>query len=372
MAIIKGKYLDGKSSKPNTVDVKLNPHFIEFSETTEPFFSDKKAINERWAIHELEDIAFSRSNTIHIKYGKFPFQNLMIEAPKDIKTFSSYYPSLQQKNHLFESVLKGNPFKVLIGSAVVLIAIVVTYFYLLAPIVANKIAVFVPKNVEIQLGNQTYNKLAPSLDINEQKSAQLNDFFDALGFQSQYPVEIYLSDKKMVNACALPGGKMIFFQGILDKMDSWEELAGVMAHELAHIEQRHSLKTIAKQLSSYLAISAITSDLSGVSAVLFDASLNINSLSNSRSQEREADEIGFQYLINQNIDPQGMIDLFGKINTPDFSFAGKKGKKAFEYLSSHPLTEKRIQYLEEQNKTIEQKQYLDRPQIKRLFHLLKS
>jgi len=212
--------------------------------------------------------------------------------------------------------------------------------------------------------------LFATLEINEAKSETLTNFFNKAGFTSDYPLELYVADDPVVNAFAVPGGKIVIYQGILDVFDTWEQLAAVLAHELAHVEKRHSLKQMSRSLSTYLAFSILTSDASGVSAVIVDNAFMVKDMSNSRSMETEADMVGFDYLQDLKIDPNGMVKLFGALKRQEGELSGNMGK-ALKILSTHPLTDDRISYLQNRIDELPSLDFRERPDLEKYFEELK-
>ncbi len=348
MANLQGIYYDGKTSKAHSVDIILNANTIQFDAK---YADPQKHI---WSIGEMEDIGFTASDTLQIKYGDFPHQTLILKG-ENARRFHQFYPELK-KDPIFHRVLKGNLFKVVFASLFLLIGTVLFNIYVLVPYVSEKAVVLVPKQAEITMGERMWPLYEANLNINEQKSQQLNAFFEEVGFESQYPVELYVSDLEHVNAFAMPGGKIVVFQGILDLMDSWEELAGLLGHELAHVEKRHSFKSICASLSSYLLVSVMTSDVGGITAVILESGINVQNLVHSRSHEKEADEVSLAYLQELNVDPNGLVELFEAMQAySENDIVSADVAQALEFLSSHPATANRIAYLtnaiEKTNKT---------------------
>ncbi len=143
----------------------------------------------------------------------------------------------------------------------------------------------------------------------------------------------------MVNAFALPGGDIIIFRGLIEKSKRPEELAGVMAHEIQHIEQRHMTKILIKDKLLDIIVSSMTGDSGGAGTALI-AAKTLGSLAYRRSEESSADTEGLKMLVDARIDPNGLIDFFETLkkeygNMPDI----------FKYISTHPDTGGRIEKL---------------------------
>ena len=154
---------------------------------------------------------------------------------------------------------------------------------------------------------------------------------------------ITVINDEMVNAFALPDGRIMVYTGILRKMDKQEELAGVLSHEISHVEHRHSMRLLTRSLSGYLLLSLLLNDVNGIMTVLVDNAHNLQNLSYSRKFEEEADLSGLDLLRQHKIDPQGMVELFKILSKEhDIEIPG--------WLNSHPVSEDRIKYIREKIK----------------------
>jgi predicted Zn-dependent protease len=137
----------------------------------------------------------------------------------------------------------------------------------------------------------------------------------------------------IVNAFAAPGGSVVIFRGLLQRTDSPEQLAGVLAHELQHVLQRHSTRAIVQHASSGLLIAALTGDVTGPLAYGLEAARVLGHFRYSREAETEADTEGLKMLLAARVDPAGMIAFF----EPPKDTADKHEESAADkYLSSHP------------------------------------
>jgi predicted Zn-dependent protease len=142
-----------------------------------------------------------------------------------------------------------------------------------------------------------------------------------------------------VNALAVPGGTIIVFRGLLDKTRSPEELAGVLAHEVQHILQRHATRALLQQLSMKVLLAAAVGDAKGLSYGLEGARI-LGMLRYSRQYEDEADAEAIRLLVACGIDPRGLAAFFEAIQADR-----EASLKIPAYLSTHPDMEGRIQRL---------------------------
>jgi len=162
--------------------------------------------------------------------------------------------------------------------------------------------------------------------------------------------EVFLVQDRSVNAFALPGGFVGVHLGLIAITSSSDELAGVLAHELSHVSQRHiargivntqrtTLLSLAGLILGVLAASrAGSSDGVQAAVVGSQAAAAQGQLNYSRDMEREADRVGFGVLTDAGYSPGGMASMFEKLDSAN----RLNDSGAFPYLRSHPLTVDRI------------------------------
>jgi len=159
---------------------------------------------------------------------------------------------------------------------------------------------------------------------------------------AKVPFTIKLIDGEEVNAFALPGGFFFVYSGLVLKAESESELAGVMAHEIAHVAARHGTRQATRgQIVNLASIPLIFMGGWTGYGVRQAAGLAIplGFLSFSRGFEREADTLGLQYLFKAGYDPIAFVDFFEKIQ----SLEKKKPGTIAKVFSSHPMTDDRIE-----------------------------
>lgn len=143
------------------------------------------------------------------------------------------------------------------------------------------------------------------------------------------------------NAMSLPGGNVIVTTGLLEMTDQAEELLGVFAHEFAHERKRHVFQEWLSAGGPWLVLQILMSDRNGRLNLMSDISGVLIMQSFSQKHEREADDVGFDYLVAANVNPHGMIEALTKLKVGEGFNPG-----ALEAFSSHPATEKRIRHLQ--------------------------
>jgi hypothetical protein len=170
---------------------------------------------------------------------------------------------------------------------------------------------------------------------------------------SKVPFTIKVLDTDEINAMALPGGYFYVNSGLILACDSEDELAGVMAHEIAHVSAHHAAREMTKL--NYMQIGSIPLMIfaqgSWVGYGIYEASqlaVPLTFLQFSREYEAEADYLGVQYAYRSGYDPQGMVSIFEKLDALQKHRPGALSK-AF---SDHPATPDRIVSTETEIATI--------------------
>ncbi len=211
-----------------------------------------------------------------------------------------------------------------------------------------------PEDKEIELGNLY---LPASLDEFEGSypEEKVQEYIQTIGKKlaknstRKVPYQFYLVNSGVVNAFALPGGPVVITRGIFLTLEDEDELAGILAHEIGHIERRHHARFVEKQLALNVLLQIgslfLPQNLSG--ELLFQlgrVSAGLLSLKFSRDQEREADEEGFILLLKTGYSPEGMLKVFER-------FKKMEKKRPPEWISTHPLPETRIKDWQERMET---------------------
>jgi Zn-dependent protease with chaperone function len=142
----------------------------------------------------------------------------------------------------------------------------------------------------------------------------------------RYDFRVTIVDDTLVNALAVPGGAMVVFRGLLRSSVNPEELAGVLAHEMQHVQLRHGTRAIMRQLPLLMGGGGDAAAVLGV----------LGALSYARADEEEADQEGMRLIMAARIDPRGMVSFFDALER----IAGP-GSPMLTYLSTHPATGER-------------------------------
>jgi predicted Zn-dependent protease len=163
----------------------------------------------------------------------------------------------------------------------------------------------------------------------------------------KYPYSFTMADYREINAFALPGGPVWLNRGVLHTATNESQVAGVLAHEVAHIAQRHAADQLTKATVANLGLGllgAVLGNGGGAGAAQMAAGFLTNGifLKFSRDDEREADQVGLQILRKAGWDGRGMVELFQILQQE-----AKRNPGSVEtFFSSHPPPQDRISRLQ--------------------------
>jgi predicted Zn-dependent protease len=150
-----------------------------------------------------------------------------------------------------------------------------------------------------------------------------------------YRYQFRIIDNDNVNAFTIPGGNIYVFSGLITLSDSPEEVAAVLAHEIAHAEKRHVVHKIVKEFSIAVIAGIIAG---GDPGIILKIIQQVIGSSFDREQEEEADRYALELLEKAKIDPSHLGDFFAKLDEKGLSYS-----KELEFLMTHPHTDSRIE-----------------------------
>lgn len=230
---------------------------------------------------------------------------------------------------------------------------------------------------EVQAGQQAAaqtNRQMPILS----NSSPIAQYVQKLGERlasfapgEQWPYSFHVVDQKEINAFALPGGPVYVNLGTIQVADNEAELAGVMAHEISHVVQRHATRAATKQYKAQVGLGILGALLGGsIGGQLAAAGISFAAgsyfLKNSRQSEKEADLLGTDIMYDAGYDPKALPIFFQKIES--------EGSQGPQFLSDHPDPGNRIGYVTEEVNTLPPKSNLkeDSPEFDRIKKLALS
>lgn len=165
----------------------------------------------------------------------------------------------------------------------------------------------------------------------------------AVSYRDEFPWDVkIINDPENLNAFATPGGHIYVFTGLIKYLDSEDQLAGVLGHEIAHADQRHSMKQLQKQYGiSFVTKLILGENAGGAERIAGQIAGQLVGLKFSRDYEREADKFSVEYLgATEYYACDGAAGFFQKMQTLE-----NRGNPP-EFISTHPSPDNRVQEIQ--------------------------
>jgi predicted Zn-dependent protease len=246
----------------------------------------------------------------------------------------------------------------------VVIAVILFLNFIFSSLVADVGLKLITPEYEAKLGDEMFQSAIPPTSIDGKRTAMIQSFANKLELSKTYNIQVSVMKSDDINAFAIPGGHIVVYAGLIEKMKSHEELVALLGHEASHINERHTTRAMLKDLSSKLFL-IFFMDVSQVGAILLLNADRLRGLSYSRGLEKEADEEGLKIMLKNKVNLNGMVQLFetlqiaDTVHTPDI-------------LNTHPLTEKRIMYTKENIRKANQRDAVVDAELQRLWLNIKN
>lgn len=188
----------------------------------------------------------------------------------------------------------------------------------------------VPRSLENRLGNLMVGDFGERTCSTPQGDAALRALVQRMNVAPD--VDVRVVNVGMVNAVTLPGGHVLLFRGMINQAKSPEEVAGVLAHEVGHVEHRHVLQALLRQMGLSVILGGLDGNVGGYTNALLSAGY-------SRSAEAQADGYAIDSLAQAGISPLGAAAFFRRLSGSEVK--GNRAAAMLGYLSSHPMSSER-------------------------------
>jgi predicted Zn-dependent protease len=238
--------------------------------------------------------------------------------------------------------------QLLIAAGLIVGTFIVGIWLLLS--IVGRLIYFIPPQVEQNIGKlivPVYEQQAAEGEVQDSLNKLLDRLETNLPQETQQARDyriLYISDDT-VNALAIPGDRVIIYQGLLAKVESENELMMVLGHELGHFAHRDHLRGIGNALVLRMVVASLFGDL-GIFQPAANSVRALADASYSQKQEKQADEFGLTLLDRTYGHVAGATDFFAKLS--------KEKKRSISFLSSHPASKTRVRELQ---KLIKQNRY---------------
>ncbi len=316
-------YSDGKTAQ--THDVK-----IEFLTDSIQFYHQNEAV--KWNYDEIQ-LVDPKVQKIYLLTN--PDARLTLSYI-DFEAFLLHCPKYNKKGRA------KSEFKLIMTLVALGFSICAIVFFGI-PILAHPLAKITPPNLERQLSNSVTAQLDLAMDFCKTDTKSIKNLQKLADKISQnadlsFPIEVGGLNTSMPNAFAMPAGKIYFTKGLIETAENGDEVAAVMAHEIAHVENRDVLVSLYRVMGFGIILDAVVGGGSGAGQQLIMLGANLSDLKNSRDAEGQADIRGLEILTKSGIDGHGMSSFFEKIQKIEDNMGVLKGS---EFISSHPDSGKR-------------------------------
>ena len=233
----------------------------------------------------------------------------------------------------------------LVGVVIIACILLVGYFFGL-PAVAERIADRIPVETEQALGRHALEWLdkkgwfmPTALDRKKQDGirAGFDGFRSDLPLKNYYQLEFRASKIMGANAFAFPGGVIVITDDMVKAAESPEEVLAVLAHEMGHVELRHTMRSVLQNSAIAVVAATITSDAASLSGAVAGLPVLVAQTQYSREFESAADDYAFRLLKRKGHSPAAFASIMERL--------AKKyvqEERAFAYVSTHPVTEERV------------------------------
>jgi len=160
--------------------------------------------------------------------------------------------------------------------------------------------------------------------------------------QSPFPIQVRAVHAPMINAFALPGGHVLITDDLIAEAETPDEVAAVLAHEIAHVERRHVMQSVWRSLGAGMLLDLVVGGGSGAGQQAVLLAGQASELSFGRAAETESDEVGRSYLHAAGLSSRGMADFFERMEAEEVD-APQQVDEVSEWWMTHPNTALRIQ-----------------------------
>ncbi len=332
------RFFDGETAKPHQVNVELYGACLRIRTPDNSFTKD-------WLYKEIKVL----EQPVPPQPARLTFHE---DTDMRLYVEPEYWSALQSKlpGTAFRKITLSTHWKFLSGYAGLSIFFIIGAV-LFGPKLFEQASRLIPQSTEVQMGKMMLESsinipvcVAPQGQVALEKMA----YSLKQGMTRDISLNVrVVSDDETLNALAAPGGYLVIFSGILKKADSAEEVAGVLAHEMAHIEMNHPMKSLMRNLGVTFMLQMMFGDAGAISNTAQLAGI-INQLHYSRADELEADRVGHTLLEKANIDPSGLTVFFERLKQVEAKandHSSVNWSNFDEYLSTHPHIEQRINKL---------------------------
>jgi beta-barrel assembly-enhancing protease len=332
-----GYYLDGHTAARQRITATPSPCGIEIA--------GDEGWARRWSYDEIELIQGAYAGE-PVRLGKRHSAETLVIASNSILT-AIHQHARSSHPHIHDPKSRPQRLRLTVMAGIAVVCLTVGLYRWGIPAFSAAIASYIPVSWEQHVGAEVVAHFATE----ERRCADpyrtqlvrsiLSELVESAP-PSPYDFKLYLVDNPTVNALAAPGGQIVVFRGLLERTESAEQLAGVLAHEIQHVLKRHSTRLLTEQILSGALLTAVSGDFSSAMTYGLQSVQFLGQLQYGQAYETQADEEGMKLIIKAGLDPKDMIAFYRIMGDDHPEESG-----VLAYLSSHPLIGQRITHLEQ-------------------------
>ncbi|HDZ62466.1 MAG TPA: M48 family metallopeptidase [Nitrospirae bacterium] len=337
MIDFKGTYFDGKSSRAYPVNITFSDGFLKIQGE-----SGQPSLNVPIRGCNIEPPLGETARTIKLPYGAQCDSN-DLEAIRALERLTGRN-NVMRFIHFLES-----RWKMVLASIAGLILCIWAFTVYGIPVLAEKAANALPVEVTNEVSRQTMKmfdlRFLNPTELDQDRIAELQELFadvhTDLDTTFNYRLELRKSPAIGPNAFALPTGLIVMTDEMVEIADNNRELEGIFIHEIAHVTNRHGLRSIIQNAGVFLLISALLGDVTSITSAAASLPTILLNSDYSRDFEREADRAVAIYFFDKGWNMKPYQDILQRITDKRSDYPGES------LWSSHPVTSERIEYLKE-------------------------
>jgi Zn-dependent protease with chaperone function len=323
-----GRWMDGESAQDHAARGTVDGADLVISS------GDGSRILARWPIRELRLDAMHEGGVVHVECARAPGALLTLDDPLFAK-------ALRGSGAAIRGLSVGRRGLVVGVACLAAFAALMGGFYAAAPWLSAKAARRVPLSTERNMASGMVPLFARKTCRTPAAEQAVGQMLRRLDPGGALQVDVRVVNIRMANAFALPGGIVLLTRGLLEEADGPDEVAGVLAHELAHVQHRHALAHMIRSALLGGLWAATLGDYSGLMIVDPKTAYETVTLKYSREAEAEADATALRMLSERGISSQGLVNFLQR--------NGKGESTTATWLSSHPASEDRVARLSRQD-----------------------
>jgi Zn-dependent protease with chaperone function len=330
------RYFDGESAQPRDV-------FLSFGERSLIIIGFNDVAIAHWPLASLRAIGLRRDKAVQLVPHRDSDERLVLSDRHMLNAIGEVCPDLYHRPVDRKGVRRAVLWA---GAAVGSLALIV---FVLVPALAGQLALMIPPEREQQLGDAIVDQIQSVMELatgnrpltcdHKAGQAALERMVARLGpdLGLPYPLRVGVIDHEMINAFAVPGGRIVIMRGLLKAAGNPEEVAGVLAHEIGHVVYHDPTRAALRAAGTAGILGLLLGDVFGAGIVVVASDAVINA-SYQRDAEIRADEIAYGLLAEAELPSRPFAGFFTKLR-------GKYGEMdgILKLIASHPGLEGRAQ-----------------------------